>query len=196
VSTSILVAPREIVDLVYRASRVTGVDSGVASILGRSACFACGQLGSQLDNVAEPLASRTSPPLGFSSVALAEVEAIRSSAAEVELDTTLTVADLAYSALRAGQRGTSISMKGSDGVLHTPHDWLSAGRAGIVVVGLIATTAPLDPGVVGRVKTRHAQALRDGISISLQNWKSVGELARDYLVEESIIDAAESAPSI
>ena len=90
-------------------------------MLGRSACFACGQLGSQLDNVAEPLASRTSPALGFASVARAEVEAFRSSAAEIELDTTLTVADLAYSALRAGERGTSISMKGSDGVLHTPH---------------------------------------------------------------------------
>lgn len=194
-SISVLVAPREIVDVVYRASRVTGLDSGIASIIGRSACFACGQLGSQLDNIADALTSRSSPRLGFAPVALTEVEVIRSGSADLEVDGTFTVADLAYSAIRACRRGTSISMMCTDGVVHTPHDWLCVGRAPLEIVRLLGERTKVDAGLSGRVTARHALALREGISIWSTNWQVVNGLASEYLVEEAIIDAAESAPS-
>lgn len=189
-----LVAPREIVDVVYRASRVVGADSGVASMIGRSACFSAGQLGGQLDNVVSALDAGEHPLDGFSVIAALEVDAARSGDAELSLESPITVADLAFAAFGACRRGTSITMICADGEQHSPHSWLGAGRSALGVISVVALHEDVDQGVLSRVDSRHGEVLRHGVHVPQATWQRIHEHAAGYLVSEALIDSAEATP--
>lgn len=193
-SDQLLVAPREIVDVVYRASRVAGADSGVASLIGRAACFAVGQLGGRLDNVVDALDAGSHPSVGFTALAHLEVEAVRSGEAAAALEPAMTVADLALACFQACRRGVSITMICGDGERHTPHTWLGSGRAALAVSSLTAVRSPPDRGLLARVESRHREALRNGVPVPETHWRSLHEHAGHYLVSEALIDSAEVAP--
>ncbi len=191
----VLVAPREIVDVVYRASRVAGADSGVASMLGRSACFAVGQLGSDLSHVVVALEKGQPPPLGFAPVAQAESGAFGVDGSLAVDDEQYSVADLAYAAFSACTRGCVLSMVCGDGVVHEPHSWLSTGRSALLIEELRAEQREMDGGLVARVTARHAEALSRGLSIPESTWRALVGHATRYLVSERLIDAAEGEPA-
>lgn len=191
----VLVAPREIVDVVYRASRVAGADSGVASMLGRSACFAVGQLGSDLSHVVDALEKGQPPPLGFAPVAQIESGAFGVDGSLAVDAEPYSVADLAYAAFSASTRGCVLSMVCGDGVVHAPHEWLSTGRSALLIEELRAEQREVDAGLVARVSARHDEALRHGLSIPESSWRALMAHAAPYLVPEQLIDAAEGEPA-
>ncbi|MDW3179502.1 MAG: hypothetical protein R8J94_19075 [Acidimicrobiia bacterium] len=191
----VLVAPREIVDVVYRASRVAGADSGVASMLGRSACFAVGQLGSDLSHVVEALDEGQAPPLGFVPVAKVESGGFAVDGSLVVDAATYSVADLAYAAFSACTRGCVVSMVCGDGVVHAPHSWLSTGRSALLIEELRVEKREVDAGLAARVTARHDEALRHGLSIPETTWRALADRATPYLVPERLIDAAEGEPA-
>ncbi len=188
------VAPREIVDYVYRASRVRGIDSGAASLLGRAACFSVGQLNSDLSNVVAAFAGGRAPNLGFAPVARLEADAARGGGpARLALDDwpePAVVADLAYPAFSAVRRGTAIALAMADGTTLSPSEWMRAGTAQQPVRELIGDRVAGDPGLEQVVDDRYARAMRDGLYISGPAWSSISDIASGYLVEEAVIDGA------
>ena len=191
-SATLLVAPREIVDIVYRSSRVTGADSGMASMIGRASCFSCGQLGSQLRNVVGALSRGATPPFGFGVIVGLEAAVSQGGPDVCRLEGPMTVADLAQPAFAAASRGTVVDMICGDGDIHSPDSWLSAGRAELEVIELRAQPGTIDQGLISRVIERHQSALARGIAVPREVWDQLTVLAAGYLVSESVIDAAEA----
>lgn len=182
---SVAVAPREIRDYVYRATRLTGTDHGVANEVARAALFAHIQLDSHLANVVEALELGEGPKFGLPFVETAESAPDRTAL----LPDGFVVADLALFAWEACQRGHEIQMTCGDGEQRSPTDWLTTGRAGLGIAELRVVDQPANRSAVARTDSRRRQAHSNGCLIDQGVWTRMGALAAGYLVAESDIDA-------
>jgi hypothetical protein len=178
-SATLLVAPREIADIVYRSSRVTGADSGMASMIGRAACFSCAQLGAQLRNVIGALSHGVTPPFGFGAIVALEAAVSHGGPDVRRLEAPMTVADLAQPAFAAASRGTIVDMICGDGDVHSPRSWLSAGRAELEVIEPRAQRGEIDQRLTSRVIERHQSALAQGIAVPQEAWDQLTILASE-----------------
>ena len=181
----VAVAPREIRDYVYRATRLTGVDHGVADEIARAAVFAHVQLDSHLANVLDALERGENPMFGLPFVA----EAIRVSGQTVAAPDGLVVADLALYAWEACERGTQVHLTCKDGERRSPNEWMSVGRAPLGVSKLDVVVEEPNRSGLARAVTRRRQAFEVGARIDQGAWTRLVALAAEYLVSESEIDA-------
>jgi hypothetical protein len=179
------VAPREIRDYVYRATRPTGVDHGVADAIARAAVFAHIQLDSHLANVLDALERAETPMLGLEYVAAA----VGASDQTVAAPDGLVVADLALFAWEACKRGTQVHLTCPDGERRSPNEWLSVGRAQLAVSKLDVVIEQPNRSGLARVETRRQHAFEVGARIDQGAWSRLVALAAGYLVSESDIDA-------
>jgi hypothetical protein len=184
VSATVLVAPREIVDILYRSSRVTGADDAEAFMIARAASFACCQLGANLSHVAEALSRGSSPVLGIGHIAAVEAQARQRGRGEALLEPDgdgVTVADLAHAAFGSCERGIEVTMVCGDQVEYVPHAWLSVGKADLQIVEVRAKEAVMDEGLRQRVETRHQNALRHGVRFPATTRKTLTDVASRHL---------------
>ena len=181
----VAVAPREIRDYVYRATRLTGVDHGVADEIARAAVFAHIQLDSQLANVLGALERGETPMFGLPYIAAALGAADQIVAAPEGL----VVADLALFAWEACERGNQIYLTCPDGERRSPNEWVSVGRAPLGVSKLDVVGEQPNRSVLARAETRRRQAFEAGALVDDGAWSKLVALAGKYLVSESDIDA-------
>ena len=180
--TTVSVAPREIHDYVYRATRLTGADHGVANEIARAAVFAHVQLDSHLANVLAPLGREETPVFGLPFV----IDAERAAGASFDVPDGVVVADLALHGWEASQRGNETQMTCGDGTERAPDTWLATGRANLGVVSLRVVNG--SPGPNERVAARAAAVAESGARIDSEAWRGVTDAASGYLVPEREID--------
>ena len=181
----VAVAPREIRDYVYRATRLTGADHGVADEIARAAGFAHIQLDSHLANVLNALERGETPMFGLSYVAAAAGASDRT----VDAPDGLVVADLALFAWEACERGAQIYLTCPDGDRRSPNEWMSVGRAPLGVSKLDVVAEQPNRSGLARAETRRREAFEVGARVDQDAWRNLIALAGQFLVSESDIDA-------
>jgi len=178
---TILVAPRELVDVVFRCGRVAGLDSGSADRVARNVTAAevgyGGALEAFLDALGEP--SRLVPEFvaGPDALAIAEVEARRSGSAEAVFSAPVPVAAVALDVDGVRGRGQGVSgiPDGADG----------SSTVGRLVVGGGPEPRAVDAGA-------HAAVARDGIRVDAEAFVGLSRFAHAFLVSEAVLDAADA----
>lgn len=166
------VAPREIVDVVYRAARVGGLDPGSAEEFAEAAAFAeihlHAGLGLACGVVCEtPLDRRAVAAYRAIDVAVSSLTDDESLA--VPMPEGVTRATLAKPVHDLAKRGISVDQP--------------AGIASSITLRRGATTSPFDDA-------RTAAAVAGGIDVDPHLWECIGEVASRYLVSETELDAA------
>ena len=167
------VAPREIVDVVYRAARVAGVSAGTANELAEASLFAEVHLGAGLgvacDSVCENPMNR-GPIEAYLALLAAEGE-LADEPVTVLMPPGTTTATIARQVDALARRG--ITATHGSGIIDTVT--LSAGTAG-------AERYDNEP-----MET----ALATGIEVDDTLWACLEETAAAYLVAEALLDAAD-----
>lgn len=188
-SESVVVASREIIDAVYRAARMGGAQDGTASLLGRTTCFAAGQLGRGLAGVVDTFEAGRLPLIGFASVARSLAPSAQHN--PVAIEDEHRVGDIAYSALGASQRGLIIHLE-VEGELLDPQRWLQPELAEASVSSLTCLPGQIAAETNDRVRARHTEVLREGLAVEAPTWVRLIEIASRYLVQEAAIDAVDN----
>lgn len=185
-TTTVVVASREIIDAVYRAAKMAGAPSGMASLLGRSSCFAVGQLDRSLRSVVDHLVAGQLPPFGFPEITRAQL----GDGEPVVVD-GCAVGDLAYHGIVACRRGMAVDFH-IGGSLLQPVEWLDAALVEHRVSAVSVRAVPVDLSLLERVDQRHVEVLANGVDVDAQEWDRLAAAAHQYLVPEALIDAVDT----
>ncbi len=169
-----LVAPREIVDLVYRCCRMASLDPGSADVIARAAAEA--EL-SGLEGLADCVRHHTSGSLGavvdaLRAIDVAEVS-VRASGEPVTVDFESSVAgSLLNRRLRQAQGRSVVSVPAAQG---TQVDGVRLSRRDAPTV---AIEAPSRRGYV------------EGVEVDSAVFEAATRIAASFLVSEAVLDAA------
>ncbi|HCV34768.1 MAG TPA: hypothetical protein DGF10_08905 [Acidimicrobiaceae bacterium] len=177
---TVLVAPREVLDLVYRCARVAGLDTGSADRAARNVTAAEVGYGSALGVFCQALGDSGTLKQSFVDgpdvLAIAEVKARLSGSAEARLPAPTPVAALALVVDEIRGRGLGVS-----GI---PDD-----ADGCTMVDRLAVGGPAQLRTVDSVA--HTAASREGVRVDAIALNQATEFAHGFLVPEAILDAAE-----
>ena len=174
---SVLVAPREVHDLVFRCARVAGCDAGGADRAARNVTVAEVRFGKALPAVVDALASGTFTSTWSRAADLlvsAEGDARYHGAATATFDPPVPLAALAATVAEASARGVVVSGIPSD-----------------ATGGLEIATLDLAPGQVEPAAGSGTDAHRDGLQVDRGAFEARGEAAAAFLVAEETLDALE-----
>lgn len=180
--TTVVVAPREIVDLVFRASRVRGCDASVAERVATSIAYCEGQYGGGLAAWAEivsgprPLVEAAAASF---TVDLAIVDTLRNQRGRVEWDPPIPAAFIAEAIADAQRRGLS----------WRDHPPRITGTTPIDAVEFVPATGADAPDPPAREQT--VAHLSNGIAINASLWTSISRQADAFLLSEAVLDAAD-----
>jgi len=175
-----LVAPREVVDLVYRCARVAGLDAGSADRAARNVVAAEVGYGSAIGVFFQALGDSAVLEQAFVDgpdvLAIAEVEARISGSAKARLPAPTPVAALALAIDEIRGRGLGVSGIPEDADGRTTVDQLAVG-------------GPTQLRTVDSVA--HTAAAREGVRVNAIALADLTGFAHAFLVAEAILDAAE-----
>ena len=174
---SVLVAPREVHDLVFRCARVAGCDAGGADRAARNVTAAEVRFGGALPAVVAALASGAFPStwaLAADVLVSAEVDARDHGSATATFDPPVPLAALAATVAEASARGVVVSGIPSD-----------------ATGGLEIATLDLAPGQVEAAAGSGTDAHRDGLQVDRGAFEALVEAAAAFLVAEETLDALE-----
>ena len=174
----VVVAPREIHDLVFRCARVAGLDAGAADRAGRNVTAAEVHLGGAVEVFASVLGDpqRLVAEFGAGPDALvdAEVEARTNGSGVATFGVPTPLAALASVVADIGGRGLGVQGLPDGATAATTVDGLDVGGA----------STPADGAA-------SARAAREGLSVDQRAFDALVIAARSFLVAESILDGIE-----
>ena len=174
----VLVAPREIHDLVFRCARVAGLDAGAADRAGRNVTAAEVHLGGAVETFASVLGDpqRLAAEFGAGPDVLvgAEVEARATGSGVARFGVPTPLAALASAVADIGGRGLGV-------------DGIQAGATAATTVDGLQVTGSPSPSD----GTAAARAARDGLAVDRVAVDALIAAARPFLVAESILDEIE-----
>ncbi|MDG2428450.1 MAG: hypothetical protein P8M16_08490 [Acidimicrobiales bacterium] len=174
----VLVAPREVHDLVFRCARVAGLDVGAADRVGRNVTFAEVHLGEAVNCFVSVLNDSvrllTEYDLGPDVLVSAEVEAKNAGSASVVFGVPTPLAALASVIADIEGRGIGV-------------DGVPEGATGATVVERLQIGGPALPA--GLANT--TRAARDGLVMNSETFDALNVAAREFLVAESVLDEIE-----
>ena len=174
---SVLVAPREVHDLVFRCARVAGCDAGGADRTARNVTVAEVQFGGALAAVADALNSEaftSTWAMAADALVSAEVNARHHGSATATFDPPVPLAALAAAVAEATARGVAVSGIPSD-----------------ATGGSEIATLDLAPGQVEPAADPGTNAYRDGLPVDRGAFDALVEAAAAFLVAEEALDALE-----
>ena len=175
---SVLVAPREVHDLVFRCARVAGCDAGGADRTARNVTAAEIRFGGALAVVVDALASgafTSTWAMAADALVAAEVDARDHGSATATFDPPVPLAALAATVAEASARCVVASGIPSD-----------------ATGGLELATLDLAPGQVEPAAGPGTDAHRDGLSVDRRAFDALVEVAAAFLVAEEALDALEN----
>jgi len=174
---SVLVAPREVHDLVFRCARVAGCDAGGADRTARNVTAAEVRFGGALPAAVDALTSgafTSTWAMAADALVSAEVEARDHGSATATFDPPVPLAALAATVAEASARGVVVSGIPSD-----------------ATGGLEIATLDLAPGQVEPAAGSGTDAHRDGLPVDRGAFEALVEAAAAFLVAEEALDALE-----
>ena len=174
---SVLVAPREVHDLVFRCARVAGCDAGGADRTARNVTTAEVRFGGALPAVVDALASgafTSTWVMAADALVAAEIDARDYGSATATFDPPVPLAALAATVAEASARGVVVSGIPSD-----------------ATGGSEITTLDLAPGQVEPAVRPGTDAHRDGLPVDRGAFDALVEAAAAFLVAEEALDALE-----
>lgn len=181
VADTVLVAPRELVDLASRCARVAGLDAGSADRAAHNVTATevgyGGALTAFLDALGDPARLVAEFVAGPDALAAAEVEARRSGSAEVAFRAPVPVAALGLAVDEVRGRG--------QGVSGIPDDADGSTTVDRLVVGGEPEQRAVDAAL-------HAAVARDGVRVDAAAFAGLTRFAHAFLVSEAILDAADA----
>ena len=181
-STTVKVAPREIHDLVYRASRVAGCDPGTAGRIAENVTFAEIHLGEAARAFCEALEVLDLPLSGWvtapDTLLAAEVTARAGGVASARLDPAVPMAAVAATLQQSLERG--IAAVGIDDRVR--------GDTTVGVVGLRTVDAGAGAASRARRGDTHRRAHRLGVAVDRGWFRRLEAAAAGYLVAEATLD--------
>lgn len=174
----VLVAPRELHDLVFRCARVAGLDVGAADRVGRNVTFAEVHLGKAVDCFVsvlnDPVRLLSEYDSSPDALVSAEVEAKIIGSVSVVFGVPTPLAALVSVIADIEGRGIKV-----DGV---PED-----ATGATVVERLQVGGPVLPAGLS-TRTR---AARNGLIVTGQTFDVLNVAAKEFLVAESVLDEIE-----
>lgn len=189
-STTVTVAPREIHDLVYRASSVAGCDAGTAERIADNVTFAEIHHGAAVRAFCAALETET---LGASAwvtapdvLAAAELAARSAGIASVTFEPPVPLAAIAGTLQQSLERGVT-------------HVGAGTGGRGASVVSTIDLRLADESAAAARLALTddaRADAYRNGIAVERAWFSKLEAAAADYLVAESILDEIDAGFSV
>ena len=174
---SVLVAPREVHDLVFRCARVAGCDAGGADRTARNVTTAEVRFGGALLAVVDALASgafTSTWAMAADALVAAEVDARDHGSATATFDPPVPLAALAATVAEASARGVVVSGIPSD-----------------ATGGSEIATLDLAPGQMEPTAGPGTDAHRDGLPVDRGAFDALVEVAAAFLVAEEALDALE-----
>jgi len=177
VAGSVLVAPREVHDLVFRCARVAGCDACGADRTARNVTTAEVRFGEALPAVVDALASgalTSTWAMAADALVAAEVDARDHGSATAIFDPPVPLAALAATVAEASARGVVVSGIPSD-----------------ATGGSEIATLDLAPGQVEPAARPGTDAHRDGLPVDRGAFDALVEAAAAFLVAEEALDALE-----
>lgn len=201
-STTVTVAPREIHDLVCRASSVAGCDAGTAERIADNVTFAEIHHGAAVRAFCAALETET---LGASAwvtapdmLAAAELAARSAGIASVTFDPPVPLAAIAGTLQQSLERG--VTHVGADtGARDDTGGRDDTGARGASVVSTIELRLADESATAARqalIDDARADAYRNGIAVEQAWFSKLEAAAADYLVTESILDEIDAAAGV
>ena len=174
----VLVAPREVQDLVFRCARVAGLDAGAADRVGRNVTAAEVQLGGAVEVFVavldDPNRMLVEYDDGPDAMVSAEVEARAAGYGMATFGVPTPMAALASVIADIGGRGLGV-------------DGVPEGATAATVVDMLWVGGPVGSGTDGAA----ARAARDGLAVDRWAFDALTLAAEAFLVAESILDGIE-----
>ncbi len=174
----VLVAPREVYDLVLRCARVAGMDAGAADRVGRNVTFAEVELGGGVEAFAavlhDPERMMAEYGDGPDVMVSAEVEARAEGYGTATFAVPTPMAALASVIADIGDRGLGV-------------DGVPEGATAATVVDVLRVGGPAGSGADGAA----ARAAREGLAVDRRAFGALALAAKAFLVAESILDGIE-----
>ena len=207
-STTVTVAPREIHDLVYRASSVAGCDAGTAERIADNVTFAEIHHGAAVRAFCAALETET---LGASAwatapdvLAAAELAARSAGIASVTFDPPVPLAAIAGTLQQSLERG--VTHVGADtgarddtggrGDTGARYDTGGRGDSVVSTIDLRLADESATAARQAQIDDARADAYRNGIAVEQAWFSKLEAAAADYLVAESILDEIDAAAGV
>lgn len=189
-STTVTVAPREIHDLVYRASSVAGCDAGMAERIADNVTFAEIHHGAAVRAFCAALETET---LGASAwatapdvLAAAELAARSVGIASVTFEPPVPLAAIAGTLQQSLERG----------VIHVGADTSARGDRAVSTIDMRLADESAAAARQAVIDDARADAYRNGIAVERAWFSKLEAAAADYLVAESILDEIDAGSSV
>lgn len=185
-NSAVIVAPREIHDLAYRASCVAGCDSGAAERIAHNVTFAEMQRGAAVSTFCDALAACDLPASPWvtapDALAATEVAARSDGSAMVSFEPSVPLAAIAGTLQESLERGVaSVGIDDS--------------ARGDTTIGSVEMRT-IDEGAVAALRERMAEAHnhshRAGIPLERTWFAQLEAAGRGYLVAEAALDEIDS----
>ncbi len=174
----VLVAPREVHDLVLRCARVAGLDAGAADRVGRNVTAAEVQLGGAVEAFAavldDPHRILAEYGDGPDAMVSAEVAARAAGSGTATFGVPTPMAALASVIDDIGDRGLGV-------------DGVPEGATAATVVDVLRVGGPAGSGADGAA----VRAAREGLAVDRRAFDALILAAKSFLVAESILDGIE-----
>ncbi|MYB03331.1 MAG: hypothetical protein F4011_05875 [Acidimicrobiaceae bacterium] len=184
-SQTVFVAPREVRDLVYRASRIAGCDPGTAEQIAQSVEFGEIHHGGAIGAFCGSLASGelpVSPWVTAPDALLAAETAVRAAgSASVTFEPAVPLATIAATLWQGRMRG----------VANTGPDHRTRGDRAVSSVGLHRVDGEVSPPGRARIAEADEAAHRLGIEVDRDVFSRLEADAAGFLVAESVLDQIE-----
>jgi hypothetical protein len=174
----VLVAPREVHDLVFRCARIAGLDAGAADRAGRNVTYAEVHLGGAVTTFATVL---TDPQrlvaeygAGPDALVLAEVEARAKGIGSACFATGVPMAALASGIADIAGRGLGV-------------DGVAVGATATTLVHALQVGGPAMPAD----DAAGVRAAREGLAVDWEAFGALTEASKAFLVSEATLDEIE-----
>ena len=173
-----LVAPREVHDLVFRCARIAGLDAGAAERAGRNVTYSEVHFGAAVATFASVLADpqrlEAEYGTGPDALVLAEVEARAKGIGSAVFATGVPLAALASGIADITGRGLGV-------------DGVPAGATAATLVDTLQVGGPVIPAD----DAAGARAAREGLVVDRAAFGALAEAAKAFLVSEATLDGIE-----
>ncbi len=182
---TVRVAPREIHDLVYRASRIAGCDPGTAERIAENATLAEIHHGAAVRALCETLEAADLPTSAWATapdaLLAAETAARSNGTALATFDPPVPLACIAAALEQSMERG--VAAAGID----------SQARGDLMVAAVEMRAVDRESGTAGRARIAGARrdAYRVGVGVDQLWFRRLEEAASGFLVAEARLDAVE-----
>ncbi len=189
-STSVTVAPREIHDLVYRASSVAGCDAGMAERIAHNVTFAEIHHSGAVRAFCEALETTALPTSAWvtapDALAAAELAARDRGTASVTFEPPVPLAAIAATLQQSLERGVASTGADADARADTT----------VSAIELCLIDDPAASARQTQIDHARANAYRYGIAVEQAWFSRLEAAAADYLVAESTLDEIDSRPNV